>query len=240
MVTHRSVQLRALKRCEVSAEFIGGEVSSDNGVLLLRQIERRLGCRNGLPPVSAVYQVGELTGSPPTANRAPRCSPRPSGSPAPAPQVKTLKVCSLLHPLKEWSLQQIRCGSQQAAARGLIGKVGGGSVVRLPMDAFGPTSGSALFCQGHTLSYPRRRLVKHLCAGARTVTALVLFVSSLTGLHAQRGSVPTSLVVKEVWVPDPILAAVRMGVCNARSALSVRDSGAGHVAMLRFNSIARA
>jgi len=33
----------ALKRRKVQAEFTGGDITSDGGVLLLRQIERRLG-----------------------------------------------------------------------------------------------------------------------------------------------------------------------------------------------------
>ena len=37
------LQFASLKRRRIEAEFSGGDVSSDGGVLLLRQLERRLG-----------------------------------------------------------------------------------------------------------------------------------------------------------------------------------------------------
>jgi hypothetical protein len=41
--TQTSFEFPALKRRKVQAEFSGGEITSDRGVLLLRQIDRRLG-----------------------------------------------------------------------------------------------------------------------------------------------------------------------------------------------------
>jgi hypothetical protein len=41
--TQTSFEFPDLKRRKVQAEFSGGEITSDGGVLLLRQIDRRLG-----------------------------------------------------------------------------------------------------------------------------------------------------------------------------------------------------
>ncbi|MBC8553691.1 MAG: transposase, partial [Candidatus Brocadiales bacterium] len=41
--TQQSVSFPALKRRKVEAEFSGGDITSDGGVLLLRQVDKNLG-----------------------------------------------------------------------------------------------------------------------------------------------------------------------------------------------------
>lgn len=49
--THESFEFPAIKRRKIQAEFSGGEISSDGGVLLLRQIDKRLGLLESIDKV---------------------------------------------------------------------------------------------------------------------------------------------------------------------------------------------
>ena len=41
--THKIISFPALKRCRIETEFTGGDITSDAGALLLREVDRRLG-----------------------------------------------------------------------------------------------------------------------------------------------------------------------------------------------------
>jgi hypothetical protein len=51
--TQTSFEFPPLKRRKVQAEFTGGDITSDGGVLLLRQIDSRLGLLNAVDTVIA-------------------------------------------------------------------------------------------------------------------------------------------------------------------------------------------
>ena len=58
--TQESFEFPALKRRKVEAEFSGGDITSDGGVLLLREVDRRLGLMKAISqvlhdPREAVY-----------------------------------------------------------------------------------------------------------------------------------------------------------------------------------------